>query len=130
MPGFGADFARRVLGNVVSEEESVRGVVSKVQLGEADAGIAYVSDVTPAVSRQVRILGIPDAANVVATYPVAVLKEARYPALARELVAFLLSPEGQRLLERFGLMGITGVEAAAPEPEPVPQPAPTRPLEK
>jgi len=34
---YGADFASRVLRNVVSEEENVRQVVAKVQLGEADA---------------------------------------------------------------------------------------------
>src|SRR5262245_42559008 len=45
LPGYGSDYPRRVLANLVSEEENVRGVVSKVQLGEADAGICYRSDV-------------------------------------------------------------------------------------
>ena len=51
--GFPRDYDRRVLANVVSQEENVKSVVSKVQLGEADAGFVYRSDVTPAVARYV-----------------------------------------------------------------------------
>ena len=53
-PGFPPEYDRRVLANVVSQEENVKRVVGKVQLGEADAGVVYRSDVTPAVSRYVR----------------------------------------------------------------------------
>ena len=101
---FGPDFAARVLRNVVSEEDNVKGVVAKVQLGEADAGIVYVSDVTPAVRRAVRNIPIPDADNVVADYPIAVLAGARHRDAARAFVDFMLSAEGQRLLERHGLL--------------------------
>ncbi len=103
-PGFGADYDRRVLANVVSDEENVKAVVAKVQLGEADAGIVYRSDITAAVARAVRMLEIPKAYNVIATYPIAVLKDARNPMAARAFVAFLLSGEGQALLERHGLL--------------------------
>jgi len=102
--GFDPDFARRVLANVVSEEESVKSVVGKVQLGEADAGLAYRSDVSPALARVVRVLEIPDSANVIASYPIAVLRDARAPGRAREFVALVLSAAGQRALERHGLM--------------------------
>jgi molybdate transport system substrate-binding protein len=102
--GFGADFAARALRNVVSEEENVKAVVAKVQLGEADAGIAYVSDVTPAVGRAVRVISIPDPYNVVADYPIAVVAGSRHRADARAFVDYMLSPEGQRLLERHGLL--------------------------
>jgi len=54
-PGFPPEYARRVLANVVSQEENVKAVVAKVQLGEADAGLVYRSDVTPSVSRYVRV---------------------------------------------------------------------------
>jgi molybdate transport system substrate-binding protein len=101
---FGPDFAARVLGNVVSEEENVKAVVAKVQLGEADAGIVYVSDVTPAVRRAVRNIPIPDAYNVVADYPIAVIAGAQHGGDARAFVSFMLSAEGQRLLERHGLL--------------------------
>ena len=110
LPGFGADFAARVLARVVSQEENVKGVVGKVQLGEADAGVCYRSDVTPAVARAVRVIEIPDSANVVASYPIAVVAGAAHAALARAFVARVLGPEGRRALERNGL------EAAAAGP--------------
>jgi molybdate transport system substrate-binding protein len=75
-PGFPPEYARRVLANVVSQEENVKAVVAKVQLGEADAGLVYRSDVTPSVSRYVRVFEIEDPYNAIASYPIAVLKGA------------------------------------------------------
>jgi len=113
-PGFRADFARRTLTNLVSEEENVKSVVAKVQLGEADAGIVYRSDVTPAVSRFVRVLEIPETANVLATYPIAVLKDSRDPAAAQAFMTLVLSPEGQRILERHRLIPAFPAVTSAP----------------
>lgn len=107
--GFGADYARRVLANVVSEEENVKAVVAKVQLGEADAGIVYRSDVGPGVARFVRRFEIPASANVLATYPIAVLEGSRLPAAARDFVELVLSPAGQRALQRSGLIPVAAV---------------------
>ncbi|HET7224073.1 MAG TPA: molybdate ABC transporter substrate-binding protein [Candidatus Eisenbacteria bacterium] len=104
-PAFGRDFDARVLRNVVSEEQDVLAVVGKVQLGEADAGIVYASDVTPAVAGHVRAVAIPAAANVIARYPIAVLRGAPASDAARAFVAFVRSPEGQRILARHGLTG-------------------------
>lgn len=108
-PGFAPDFAKRALANVVSEEENVRGVVGKVQLGEADAGICYRSDVTGALARRVRVIEVPAGANVVATYPIVVLGDAPQRELARAFVKRVLAPEGQRTLERHGLIPAAGV---------------------
>ncbi len=110
LPEFGADFAPQVLANVVSEEENVRSVAGKVQLGEADAGIVYRSDVSPSVSRFVRILEIPKSANVLATYPIAILKDAERPTGAGAFVGFVLSGEGQRILQRGGLIPASSLE--------------------
>jgi len=103
-PGFGSDYPSRVLRNVVSQEENVKGVVTKVQLGEADAGIVYVSDVTAAVRHAVRTIEIPEQYNAIATYPIAVLQGTRQPDAARAFVEFVLSAEGQGILERQGFL--------------------------
>ncbi|HEY6866991.1 MAG TPA: molybdate ABC transporter substrate-binding protein [Candidatus Eisenbacteria bacterium] len=110
-PAFGDDFARRVLANVVSEEENVRAVVGRVQLGEADAGIVYRSDVTPSITRYVTQIEIPDSANVLASYPIAVLKDAPRPDDARAFVDLVLSAEGQRILARWGFIAV-GLDTA------------------
>lgn len=103
-PGFPADFDRRVLANVVSQEENVKAVVSKVQLGEADAGMVYASDASGAAARRLRVIAIPEAQNVVADYPLAVLAGARAPAAAAAFAELVLGPEGRRVLQRHGLI--------------------------
>jgi len=102
--GFERDFARRVLANVVSEEENVRAVVGKVQLGEADAGIVYRSDVPPALERLVRSFELPEPADVIARYRIAVLAGSPRPEAARAFVERVLSREGQAALARRGLL--------------------------
>jgi molybdate transport system substrate-binding protein len=114
-PDYPESYDRRVLANVVSQEENVKSVVAKVQLGEADAGIVYRSDVTPSVGRYVRELDVPDEFNVIATYPIGVVKSARNPEAARRFVELVQSDEGQRVLEQHGLLPAT---AAAPATHP------------
>jgi molybdate transport system substrate-binding protein len=104
--GFAPDFAPRVMKNVVSEEDNVKSVVTKVQLGEADAGIVYRSDISPAVARYVRVFEIPEAANVIATYPIAMLKASPDSDAAKAFIDLVLSADGQRVLEQRGLMPI------------------------
>ena len=114
-----------MLANVVSQEENVKAVVAKVQLGEADAGLVYRSDVTPAVSRYVRVFEIADPYNVIASYPIAVLKGAKNPEAAQWFVELVSSAPGQQVLERHGLLprrgrgagryaALTGFPAVAP----------------
>lgn len=99
-------YARAVLGklgiagsvHVVSNEQDVEGVVSKVRLGEADAGICYVTDVTSKVAPQVRKIAIGPKANVVATYQIAAVSSV--PAAA-DFVRFVDSA-GLRVLARYG----------------------------
>jgi molybdate transport system substrate-binding protein len=105
-PAFDPEFATRVLRNVVSEEENVKSVVGKVQLGEADAGIVYRSDVAPAVARFVRVLKVPENANVIAAYPIAALRGAREPEAARVFVDLALSADGQGILSKHGLIPV------------------------
>jgi molybdate transport system substrate-binding protein len=113
-PGFPADYSTRVLASVVSQEENVKAVATKVQLGEADAGIVYRSDVTPSVARVTRVLDIPDEYNVVATYPIAVLRQSANQEVARRFVAFVLGAAGQRALAARGFIpSDTATSAAA-----------------
>ena len=105
--------APRALQNVVSEEENVRAVVAKVQVGEADAGIVYRSDVSPRLARYVKVFELPAGANVLAPYPIAVLGNASEPAAARAFVELVLSPAGQNVLARHGF-----IPAATRDPQP------------
>lgn len=96
------DFQAQFYGNLVSEEDNVRRVAAKIALGEADAGTVYTSDVTPDLASQVLQIPIPDAQNVVATYPIAPLVDAPAPTLAQSFISFVLSDEGQIILSRWG----------------------------
>lgn len=97
-PANGNGYDAKVLANIVSEEANVRQVVVKVQLGEADAGICYATDVTAVPAGEVTTIDIPDSANVVAEYPIALLKSAKSPSAARRLISFINSPSGQSIL--------------------------------
>jgi molybdate transport system substrate-binding protein len=103
---FGPEFATRVLANLVSEETNVKQVVAKVQLGEAHAGIVYASDVTPAVRAAVQMLAIPEPFNVIAHYPIAVVRDALNAAGARAFIDYVLSPAGQAILTKHGFLAV------------------------
>lgn len=102
--GYPAEFARRALANLASEEENVKAVLAKVQLGEADAGVVYRTDVAGRAASQVRVLEIPEAANVIAEYPAAVLAGAGEAADARAFLSLLLRDPGQRVLAAHGFL--------------------------
>ena len=87
-----------------SLEQQVTGVLSKVALGEADAGIVYVSDIV--TSSQVDGVAIPDAQNVIADYPIAVLKGTQNQAGAIAFVDLVLSTDGQTILKAAGFEGV------------------------
>ena len=87
----------------VSLEVTVKGVVTKVALGEADAGIVYVTDVT-AANDEIGDVAIPDDENVVAVYPLGPVAASRLPADAAAFVDFVLATEGQDLLAEAGFL--------------------------
>ena len=88
----------------VSQEDNVRAVVTKVSLGEADAGVVYATDVKAGGDR-VQGVPIPDDQNVVATYPIVQLKGAANPKAAQAFIALVTAPEGQKTLAGFGFLG-------------------------
>jgi len=94
----------KVTVHPASLEQQVTGVLSKVALGEADAGIVYVSDIV--TSGQVDGVAIPDAQNVIADYPIAVLKGTQNVTGATAFVDLVLSTEGQTILRAAGFEGV------------------------
>jgi len=101
---YGPSFRENVLDNIVSYEENVRAVLSKVRLGEADAGIVYNSDLLGDQPDKVAHLDIPDEINMVADYPIAPINNSRVPFLARQFIGFVLSSEGQAMLVKHGFL--------------------------
>ncbi len=100
-------YAERVVANAgttvtpSSYEENVKAVVTKVTLGEADAGIVYRTDVI-AAGDAAQGVPIPDDINVVAEYPIALVADAPNAAGAQAFVDFVLSPSGQDVLAAYG----------------------------
>ena len=84
-------------------EPNVKAVVSKVVLGEVDAGIVYVTDAKSAGPKVQRV-DIPDEANVETRYQAAVLRDAPHPGDASRFIAYLTGREGQRLLAEYGFL--------------------------
>ena len=102
-------YAAEVLGKAgvtvkpVSEEDNVKAVVTKVSLGEADAGIVYVTDVA-AGGDKVEGIGIPESQNVLAIYPIATVSASRSPGQAQAFMDLVLSAEGQQVLRANGFL--------------------------
>jgi molybdate transport system substrate-binding protein len=107
---FGGDFRARVEAKVVSRELNVRQVLAKVSLGEAQAGIVYRTDAKSAADA-VQVVAIADELNVVAEYPIAVVRGALQGRLANAFVRLVVSAEGGRLLREAGF---TSPQAEAP----------------
>ena len=86
-----------------SLETDVKSVVSKIQLGEADAGIVYTTDVK-AAGGKVDGVAIPDGDNVLATYPLTAVKDSKNAGVADDFITYVLSSSGQSTLESFGFL--------------------------
>ena len=84
-----------------SFESNVKGIMLKVASGEADAGIVYHSEVI-AADGQVEGIKIPTEFNIVAKYPIGIIKNSENKKHAQEFIDFLLSPKGQALLIQYG----------------------------
>jgi molybdate transport system substrate-binding protein len=106
-PAFGASFQDDVLHNVVSYEDNVKAVLTKVVLGEADGGIVYSSDISGADAGKVGRIDIPDELNVIASYPIARVKESGHTELATAFIELVLSQEGQEALASFNFIPVT-----------------------
>ena len=96
----GAGFRDGFEANIVSEEQNVRGVLSKLQLGEADAGVVYASDLIG--NKGLQRIEIPAHLNISATYPIALVQGVEQPDQAAAFIEWLFSEEGAAVLERHG----------------------------
>jgi molybdate transport system substrate-binding protein len=101
-PGYPADFAAAYAANVVSKEDNVKAVIAKIELGEGDAGIVYVTDA--AASTKVATIDVPDGANVPASYAGVVVKVSSRQEAARAFLDWLAGAEGRAILGRFGFL--------------------------
>ncbi len=93
--------AAKVTVTPVSYEQNVKGVVTKVTAGEADAGIVYVTDIAAAGSKAAGV-DIPKDINVVAQYPIATVKASKNPTTDQAFIDFVLGSQGQAILAKYG----------------------------
>jgi molybdate transport system substrate-binding protein len=102
-PGYPAGYAAKYTANVASKEDNVAAVRSKIELGEGDAAIVYVTDAE--ASTKVATIPIePDSANVPATYAGLVVKSSRQPDAAQAFLAWFAGPGGQANLASAGFL--------------------------
>ena len=87
----------------VSEETNVGGVVTKVTLGEADAGIVYVTDVK-ANEGKAEGVPIPASENDITSYPIVQVKDAPNATAAKAFISYVLGPDGQKVPASFGFL--------------------------
>jgi molybdate transport system substrate-binding protein len=103
------DFAREALAKagvtpvIDTNEPDVRALLTKVEAGELDAGITYVTDVA-STDGDVDGIDIPEDQNVVAEYPIATLTSAPNSEAAAAFVEFVLSEGGQAILTDYGFV--------------------------
>lgn len=95
-----------VNANIVSEEADVRGVLAKVQTGEADAGIVYASDATASglAGTPLTVVEFPDDVPTRAAYAIAPVTGGA-EELANAFISYVLGPDGQDVLVEFGFTG-------------------------
>jgi molybdate transport system substrate-binding protein len=103
----GADFRAKVEAKVVSRELNVRQVLTRVSLGEAEAGVVYRTDVG-ASQGKVTVVTIPKDVNVIAEYPIAEVAAAEHPHVARAWLEFVFSDPGQAALRDAGFNAPAG----------------------
>ncbi len=112
---YGPEYKEKVLANIISQETNVNYVVTKIALGEADVGFAYVSDVTEELSSKIKKVEIPDEYNIIAEYPMGILEESRYPAEAEEFIDLVKSEQGRAILEKYGFAPVDDSADALPQ---------------
>ncbi|MEO8229408.1 MAG: molybdate ABC transporter substrate-binding protein [Chloroflexota bacterium] len=101
-PDYPPDFAARYAANIASKEDNVKAIVAKIELGEGDAGIVYVTDAK--ASTKVKPIDVPDSANVPATYAGVVVMASKHQDAATAFLSWFAGPDGQAILSSFGFL--------------------------
>jgi len=101
-PGYPTDFVAKYNANIVSKEDNVKAVVAKLELGEGDAAIVYVTDAK--ISTKVASVEVPNTAQVLATYAGVVVKATKSPDASKAFLTWLAGPDGQAILSGFGFL--------------------------
>ena len=102
-PGYPSDFAAKYTANIVSKEDNVAAVVSKIELGEGDVAIVYVTDAKTS-TKVAQPTTIPTDANVPATYAGVVVKATKSPDASQAFLTWFAGPGGQAILAGFGFL--------------------------
>ena len=102
LPGYPAGFEAAYAANTVSREDNVGAVIGKIELGEGDAGIVYVTDA--AASTGVRTIAVPADSKVSASYAGVVVRASTRLAAAEAFLAWLAGPDGEAILAQYGFL--------------------------
>ncbi len=124
-PEFGAGFASRVMANLVAQEKDVKAVLARIQSGDADAAVMYVSDTSTSTPGSLKVVGLPgptppfrgfqwhsnelgtvisDQFGVIGDYPVAIVRGGPNADEGRAFIAYLQGADAQGLLRKVGLV--------------------------
>jgi molybdate transport system substrate-binding protein len=104
-PGYPANYVAAYNANVVSKEDNVSAIVTKVATGNGDAGIVYVTDANGKAT--LTTIDVPPDANVIATYAGVVVKPSPNPDAAAAFLTWFAGPDGQAILNSFGFLPAT-----------------------
>jgi molybdate transport system substrate-binding protein len=102
LPGYPANFGSAYEANIVSREDNVRAIAAKLELGEADAGVVYVTDAI--ASEELATVKVPPEAAVTATYGGVTVAASAHPAENAAFLSWLAGPDGRTILTRFGFV--------------------------
>lgn len=99
---FWPDYGKQVMRNVVTQELDVEEIVQMVLLGDIEAGFVYASDVVQKNGIRLRSYAVPDEDQQLAVYPIAVIRASSNADIARAFVAYVVSADGQSVLQANG----------------------------